>query len=395
VPSHGALRHVFVEERTVRLRAFAEEFAGNRIEPGDPDLGIIASGVAYQHAREAFPGASFLKLAMTWPLPEALIHRFAAGVRQVVVVEELDPFIEEQVRAMGVPVSGKDLLPVIGEYTPGLLLRALGGKPDRSAATVAPVEVPPRPPILCPGCPHRGVFHLLGKGGWFVTGDIGCYTLAALPPLSALHTCLCMGAGIGQALGIEKALGARPEKVAAVIGDSTFFHSGITPLLDVVHNGGSTVVIVLDNRTTAMTGRQDNPGTDRNIRGEEARRVDIAALARAVGIETVIETDAFDLDGLAAALKRAAEADGPVVIVNRGPCVLLTRQGARPLTASPAVCTGCRACLAVACPALGWSPGAANARGKQGASVIDPALCNGCGVCAAVCRFDAIGRIEP
>ncbi len=392
VPAHGFRRHVEVEKRRPALQEFAEVFPGNRIEMGDTAVGIIASGVAYMHAREVMPQASFLKLAMPHPLPARLVAEFASMVRKLIVVEELDPFIEEQVRALGLTVHGKDMLPAVGEYTPGLLSRALLGREAAGAAVPGGLTVPGRPPILCPGCPHRGIFHLLGKRKYFVAGDIGCYTLAALPPLSALDTCLCMGASLGQALGIEKALGGRREKVAAVIGDSTFFHSGLTPLLDIVHNAGRTTVIVLDNRTTAMTGRQDHPGIGRNLMGQTVKEVDIAAVARAVGVDQVLESDAFDLNSIGAALDKAEAAEGSTLIVNRGPCVLVKRSAGEALTVEAASCTGCRACLMIGCPALGWAGDAVNAKGRPGVVVIDPSLCNGCGVCPQVCRFGAIVR---
>ncbi len=391
IPGHAIKRHGAVEERLTALRAFSEEFPANRIEPGDRGLGIITSGIAYQHAREIFPDASFLKLALTNPLPEKLVRRFAGSVERVIVIEELDPVLEEQVRALGIAVTGKDLLPAIGEFTPGILAAALRGERVEGAVSPQRFAVPARPPILCPGCPHRGIFHLLGKRKYFVTGDIGCYTLAVAPPLAALDTCLCMGASIGQALGIEKALGGERPKVAAVIGDSTFFHSGLTPLLDIVHNAGHTVVIVLDNRTTAMTGRQDHPGLERNLMGQQVKPVDIAAVARALGIDNVVVTDAFDLAGLTAALEEAERAKGSTVIVNRGPCVLLPAGGkAASLRVEPTLCTGCRSCLDIGCPALGWRADLTNARGRGGAVAIDLALCNGCGICRQVCRFAAI-----
>jgi indolepyruvate ferredoxin oxidoreductase alpha subunit len=390
VPAHAGKRHQLVEERLAALALRSEQFPGNHIEEGSPSLGIVASGVAYQYAREVVPEASFLKLTLSHPIPGGLLREFAARVESLVVIEELDPVVEDEIRALGLAVKGKELLPRTGEYTPGILAGALRG--IRNEGVVAPGSFPvvPRPPILCPGCPHRGIFHLLGKGKYFVTGDIGCYTLAALPPLAALDTCLCMGAGIGQALGIEKALGRAGEKVAAVIGDSTFFHSGIGPLLDVVHNEGHTLTVVLDNRTTAMTGRQDHPGTETNLMGGKVPAVDVAGVVRALGVATVLETDAFDLAGMGAALERASSSGGASVIVNRGPCVLLSRTKGAPVKVDPDRCTGCRTCHGVGCPAVGWSSGQRNARGREGASAIDAALCDGCSVCLQVCPFNAI-----
>ncbi len=380
IPAHGLGRHHLVEKRMADLGRFSETFPENRIEPGRGDLGIIASGISYQYAKESFPEAPILKLGMTHPLPTGLIREFAARIGTLLVVEELDPFIEEQVKAQGIAnVHGKDLLPRVGEYNQALLRRAV--RPD-APGSPTPLKVPVRPPILCPGCPHRGIFHLLGKAGYFVTGDIGCYTLAAIPPLSALDTCLCMGASIGMALGIEKAMKGERQRVAAVIGDSTFFHSGMSPLLDIVHNGGKTLVVVVDNSTTAMTGRQDHPGTDRNLMGETVPKVDVARVAEAIGLQVTV-TNAYDLKGIRAAMKEAEAADRPGVIVNRGPCVLLKREKRAVMRVDAAVCKACRACLAIGCPALGWN-------GDATSIVIDAALCAGCGICRQVCGFGAI-----
>ena len=394
IPAWGLKRHVLVEERLKSLRDYSEEFPGNRMIGGGGRRGFVSSGVAYQYAREAFPDDSHLKLAMTHPFPADLVLRFAGKVEELYVIEELDPFMEEQMKALGLAVTGKDLLPLVGEYNPGIITRALPPEESGGAAAQENIDVPARPPVLCPGCPHRGVFHTLGKRRYFVTGDIGCYTLATLPPLSALDTCLCMGASIGQALGIEKAMGETRERVAAVIGDSTFFHSGLTPLLDIVHNRGRTTVIVLDNHTTAMTGLQDHPGTGKNLGGNPSTPVDIARVAEAIGIDRVTVTDAFDLDSIISSLEEAEEGTGSHLIVNRGPCALLSRDPGSPLVVDQGLCTGCRSCLAVACPALGWDRDRINAQGKAGEAIIDPQLCNGCGVCLQVCRFSAIRAMD-
>jgi indolepyruvate ferredoxin oxidoreductase alpha subunit len=382
IPAHGLGRHRLVEQRLLELGRFAETFPGNRIEPGSGETGIITSGISYQYAREAFPDAPILKLGLTHPLPVGLIRAFAATVKSILVIEELDPFIEEQVKALGLAgVHGKDLLPNVGEYNQALLRRRLAS-PVPAEPAPAPRQVPARPPILCPGCPHRGIFHLLGKAGYFVTGDIGCYTLAAIPPLSALDSCLCMGASIGMALGVEKARGGERGRVAAVIGDSTFFHSGMTPLLDIVHNGGKTLVVVVDNSTTAMTGRQDHPGTDRNLMGQVVPKADVAKVAEALGLPVTV-TQAYDLKGIRAALKEAEASGGPRVIVNRAPCVLLKREKGAVMRVDDSACKSCKACLAIGCPALGWN--------DDGTSIaIDAALCFGCGVCRQVCAFGAI-----
>ncbi|HEY5999969.1 MAG TPA: indolepyruvate ferredoxin oxidoreductase subunit alpha [bacterium] len=382
VPAHGIRRHRVVEERTRRLAELAEttdltrEIAGEEGQPG-----IIAAGVAYQYAREAFPKASFLKLGMTWPLPRRRIEAFAARHRRVIVVEELDPFIEEQVRSWGIAVEGAAARSLVGELNPTLVAEAWGGE-SSPALAACPADLPGRPPVLCPGCPHRGIFSLLKARRVVVSGDIGCYTLAALPPLAALDTCLCMGASLGVAHGVERALPpSERRQVVAVIGDSTFFHSGLTPLVDLVYNRAHTLTIVLDNRTTAMTGRQQHPGTGRTLAGETTPEISIAALGRAMGIPDVVETDAYDLPGLAGALDRLLAAPGPALLVNRGPCVLLTRKphGAV-LRVDETKCDGCRRCIVVACPALSLT-----GEGREARAVVDAALCTGCGVCAAHC----------
>jgi indolepyruvate ferredoxin oxidoreductase alpha subunit len=299
----------------------------------------------------------------------------------VVVVEELDPFIEEQVRAWGIAVEGAAKRSLVGELNPTLVAEAWGAAATPAVAAGA-ADLPGRPPVLCPGCPHRGIFTLLKTRRVVVAGDIGCYTLGALPPLAALDTCLCMGASLGLAHGIERGLPpAERRQVVAVIGDSTFFHSGLTPLVDLVYNRAHTLVIVLDNRTTAMTGRQQHPGTGRTLMGEESPEVSIAAIGRAMGIPEVVETNAYDLEGLGAVLDRLLAATGPALLVNRGPCVLLTRKPHGPvLRVDEGTCDGCRRCLVVACPALSLA-----GQGREARVRVDAALCTGCAVCAAHC----------
>ena len=398
LPVNAKRRHAVVEARMRALREFAETFPENRIEWGDRSLGIVTGGVSYQYAREAFPDASVLKLGMAYPLPERLVREFAAAVTRVVVVEELDPFIETHVRALGIPAQGKDVIPLVGELDPRIVRQGISGE---AVPLRKPEEVPARPPNLCPGCPHRGLFFVLNKFKAVVAGDIGCYTLAALPPLGGMDTCVCMGASIGNAFGIEKALGkAALGKVVAVIGDSTFIHSGITGLIDMVYNRGYSTVIILDNRTTAMTGAQDNPATGRTLQAEATRRLDIPALCRAIGVEHVYTVNPHDMAQTEGVLKRELFREEVSVVITEAPCVLLPehRRRKRPVYEVVAdLCTGCKACAKLGCPAIEWvplSPQEAVARGKKaaqkGMARINPLLCDGCNQCPPLCKFRAI-----
>ncbi len=398
LPVNARKRHVVVEERVRALREFAETFDGNRIEWGDRSLGIVTAGVAYQYVREAFPEASVLKLGMAYPLPERLLREFAAGVGRLVVVEELDPIVETHVRALGIRVEGKDRVPILGELNTRIVRQAVSGE---AAPLREPASVPNRPPNLCAGCPHRSLFFALNKCKVTVTGDIGCYTLAALPPLKSMDTCVCMGASIGNALGIEKALGpAARGKVVAVIGDSTFVHSGITGLVNVVYNRGFSTVIVLDNGTTAMTGAQDHPGTGKTLQGETAPRLDLVALCRAVGVEHVYRVDPHDQAETEAILRRELDRDAPSVIVAQASCVLLPEHRAEKRPAYevvPELCNGCNACGALGCPAIEWhpwTPEEAVAAGKKPAQKgivrINRLMCDGCDLCPSVCKMRAM-----
>ena len=398
LPANARKRHPVVEKRMKDLASFAETFPGNRIEWGDKKVGIITGGISYQYAKEVYPGASYLKLGLVHPLPAGLIRSFAKEVETLFVVEELDPFFEDQIRAMGIAVRGKEAFPLCGELNPALAEKGLkGSEPARPHETVQ--GLPPRPPIMCPGCPHRGVFSILSKLKLFVTGDIGCYTLGFLPPLSAIDTCVCMGASIGHALGLDKALG--PEalgKVVAVIGDSTFLHSGITSLLNVVYNRGAVTLIILDNRTTAMTGRQDHPGTGFTLQGEETPSVDLVKLVKALGVKHVKQINPYRLAEAEKVIKREANRSEPSVIISRAPCVLSRRDRSpfgEAFQVNPEICRGCRSCLRIACPAIEWVNEEGTdreGRKRKGRASIDRFLCNGCSLCAQICKFGAIGE---
>jgi indolepyruvate ferredoxin oxidoreductase, alpha subunit len=395
VPAHARLRHPIIEERMHRLAEMAESYPFNRIESGSSDLGIISAGVAYQYAREVFPDASFLRLGMSWPLPQRMIRRFASSVKRLIVVEELDPFIEEGVRLLGVPVEGKSIFPLCGELDPRVVRESAieaGLLPASASIPLNGVDVgalPARPPVLCPGCPHRGTFYVLGKLKVPVNGDIGCYTLGLTPPLSALHTCSCMGAGISVAHGAAKA--GSPERHVAVIGDSTFFHTGIPALLNAVYNQSPIVTVILDNRITGMTGHQDNPGTGRTLQGKDAPVVELEPLVRALGVRHVSTLPAYQVAELETTLKAYLKLDEPAVLIAREPCALLpeARKRWHPLEVDLEKCNGCTLCFRVGCPAILKSD-ERDLRFQRPKALIDAALCTGCEVCAQVCPRQAI-----
>jgi len=385
VPANARRRHVVVEQRTLALRQLSETTPKNRIEWGDRELGIITSGISYQYVKEAVPQASVLKLGFTWPLPPELIRTFAAGVKRLVVVEELDPYLEEQVAALGLAVEGKSLFPILGELDPGLVAAALTGSQPPAPASVG--ELPGRPPVLCPGCPHRAAFTVFKKLKLVAMGDIGCYTLSVLPPLEAIDSCVCMGASIGGAHGVSIALGPG-SRVIGVLGDSTFVHSGITPLIDLVYNKGTATIVILDNRTTAMTGRQDHPATGRTIRGEPTTELHLEQLCRAVGVKDVQVVDPCDLPAFEAAMAAAVERQEPSVVIARHECLLLTRTRGKPLVVDVERCVECGICFQVGCPALTAEPG----RKRKLRPVVSAELCVGCGLCAHLCAQGAIGE---
>jgi indolepyruvate ferredoxin oxidoreductase alpha subunit len=401
VPAHARKRHPLVEQRTKDLEAFAEEFPENRMEIQDTSVGIIASGTCYQYAKEAFPEYSFLKLGMVYPLPKNKIREFAQKVKMLYAFEELDPFFEEQVKALGIEILGKEVFSLCGEFDPGTAEQGIRGIAEQKQKDESLPYLPPRPPTMCPGCPHRGLFYALNKLKVFVAGDIGCYTLACLPPLKAVDTCICMGASIGHAMGLDKALGsAALGKVVAVIGDSTFLHSGITGLLDVAYNRGACTIIILDNWTTAMTGRQDHPGTGMTIKGDTTSKVDYVKLAKALGIKHIKKVDPFNLKMMQTILRREVNRPEPSVVITDAPCVLfrrLEKSGPRPvLYVESSDCIGCKACLQLGCPALEWvmlSQEAADAQQKKkGEAYVNPSLCVGCEVCAQICKKGAIKK---
>ncbi|MHB1293822.1 MAG: indolepyruvate ferredoxin oxidoreductase subunit alpha [Anaerolineae bacterium] len=392
VPANARRRHPVMEERMRLLAAFAESYPGNRIEMGDTEVGIVSHGVAYTYAREVFPNASFCRLGMTYPAPARLLAEFAKRVTRLVVIEELDPVIEEELTLLGIPCEGKSIFPLVGELSPQRV-RACAEKAGLLPASetppfVAPV-LPPRPPVLCPGCPHRGVYAVTRKLKLVVNGDIGCYTLGYLPPLGALHTCGCMGASIGVAHGVTKAGIAQPH--VAVIGDSTFFHSGIPALLNVAYNRSNTITIILDNGTTAMTGHQQNPGTGRTLQGEQTPVVALEPLVRALGIEHVYTVDSYDLAQVEQTLRDCLALNAPAVVIARRACALLpeARRQAMPLHVDATKCIACGTCRRVGCPAISKSEELAAKNGRP-KSVIDPLLCTGCEICAQVCPVGAI-----
>ncbi len=390
-------RHPVVEQRLVDLAEYAETFPWNRIEWGDRTLGIIASGVVYEYAREVFKNVSFLKLGMTYPLPERMIRDFSAGVKKLLVIEELDPFIEDRVRAMGIPAIGKEIFPACDELLPQTL-RNLGLKhgllPETEKKTVrvqVSDDLPPRSPVLCPGCPHRTSYYLLNKMKVPVAGDIGCYNLGALPPFSAQHTMGAMGASIGVLHGMGKS--GLPEPGVATIGDSTFFHAGIPPLLNMIHNKGKGTVLIMDNSSTAMTGHQDHPGIGFTLMGEKVKEVDIYGLVRAMGVEKIMKVNAFDVKAMEKALKECTSYDGTAVLIAQGECVFISKNPQPAYEVDLDLCTACGLCSRMGCPAIVKVKETYEKTGKRKTG-IDPVLCSGCDVCRQVCPTEAIKKPE-
>lgn len=383
MPANAKKKHPVVEKRIRDLSEYAETSDVNRIEWGDKKLGIITSSTCYQYAKEVYgEEASILKLGMVWPLPEKLISSFAGQVEKVIVIEELDPFIEEFCDTIGVEVHGKDLLPLEDEFSQNLIASRLGKKEAEQGISLEE-NMPVRPPVMCAGCPHRGMFYTLSKNKCRVLGDIGCYTLGAVAPLNAMEMNACMGASISSIHGFNKALGEESEKnTVAVIGDSTFMHSGMTGLANIAYNQSNSTVIILDNSITGMTGHQQNPTTGYNIKGDPAGKIDLEALCKAMGFERVRVVDPYDLAQIDEVLKEELAAQAPSVIISRRPCALLKTVKPKPaLKTDPDKCKGCKKCMKLGCPAISI---------KEKKAVIDPTLCVGCGVCQQLCAFGAL-----
>ena len=385
MPASAIGRHLAVEERELRMAKDAASFPVNKIEIKDKSIGFITSGIAYQYVKEVFPDASVLKLGLVNPLSKELIESFISQVETVYVFEELEPVIEEQVRAWGFEVKGKELFTKQGEYSANLLRRVLYGD---DGAVFEKQETPNRPPILCPGCPHRSVFSVLNKLKIHAAGDIGCYTLGAVAPLSVIDTTICMGASISALHGMEKAKGKDFIKNwVAVIGDSTFLHTGINSLINMVYNKSTGTVMILDNRTTGMTGHQEHAATGKTLKGEDTYAIDLATLCRSVGVPSVIEVNSFDVGELERIVRESVNSDVLTVIITKAPCVLLKGQKfPNKCAVDRDACKKCGACMKIGCPAM--------TRGEDGKVKIDATMCNGCGLCQNYCKFNAIQIVE-
>jgi indolepyruvate ferredoxin oxidoreductase alpha subunit len=380
LPVFARVRHIDLEKRLVRLQEYSDKSPLNRVELGKPDFGIICDGVAYQYAREVFPEASFLKLGLVYPFPRNLVLDFARKVKELIVIEEVDPFIELQTRALGLPVKGKDFLPRCGELNSGIVRTAFAEK--KTEKPVLEEEIPNRPPALCPGCPHLGLFYALQKQKAIIAGDIGCYTLGALPPHSAMDTCIDMGASITFAHGVDKALGkSDPRPRIAVLGDSTFFHSGITGLINTTYNNSNVITIIADNRTTGMTGHQDHPGTGKTLKGEPSKPIDLETLCRACGVEQVIRIDPYHPRETKKTIQNLLKENKSAVVISQRPCALLAGKQGESKKVNREKCIGCQACLALGCPAISFADNQA---------FILATTCTGCGMCVEICPKGAI-----
>lgn len=387
-PANAIRAHVKVEDRMAKLAELAEVIDINRVEDNGSRIGIICAGISYMYAKEALGDkVNYLKLGLVYPLPEKLIKDFAAGCDKVFVIEELDPFMENHCRRLGIDVIGKEVFTLLGEYTPAMIKKQVLGI-DPAENIVIEENVPVRPPVMCAGCPHRGTYYVLKKLGLYVMGDIGCYTLGAMAPLSCMDTNLCMGAAIGEAHGMGKARGNEfAKKVVSVIGDSTFIHSGITGLVNMVYNKSINTVLILDNSITGMTGHQDNPTTGYTIRKEPTKQVNLITLCKGIGVDSIQVVDPFDVKGLERALREETAKEEPSVIIVQRPCALLPNMRKQYSSHCHVTdkCKKCKMCMKLGCPAISL---------KGGNIVIDVNQCNGCGLCTNVCPFGAIEKEE-
>ena len=385
MPGNAKKQHVVVEERQRKLTEYASVSELNKVEENGAKIGVITAGISYMYAREALgDNVDYLKLGMVYPLPEKLIKDFASKYEKVYVIEELDPFIENFCKTLGVEVIGKEKFTLLGEYTPNMIKKVVLDE-DAPECTAISEQIPIRPPVMCAGCPHRGTFYVLKKLGLVVSGDIGCYTLGAVAPLASVDTTICMGASVSAAHGMAKARGAEfNKKLVSVIGDSTFMHSGITGLVDIVYNKGANTVIILDNSITGMTGHQDNPTTGYTIRKEETKQVNLITLCKSIGVERVVVADPFDLKNFEAVVKAEVEADEPSVIIAQRPCALLKTVNYTGHCKINDNCKKCKVCMRLGCPAI--------SQDENGGVRIDQTQCNGCGLCINVCPFGAIEK---
>ena len=390
IPAYARKRHVIVEDRLKKIERYSEDTELNKIELDSRDIGIITSGISYQYSKEVMPEASFLKLGMSYPLCKEKIYNFAKKVKKIFVIEEGDRFLENHIRVMGIELEAKSDELLLGELNIEKVESTLLKKKYSKPKEIGKVS----PPKMCPGCPHRGIFYILNSLKFTVTGDIGCYTLAVQPPLNSIDTCVCMGASIGNAIGLSKVLSKEEnEKVVAVIGDSTFIHSGITGLIDAVYNNSNITVIILDNGTTAMTGGQDHPGTGITLRGVKTKALDIEKLCRAIEVSSVETVDPYNLDDVKDVILRAKKIDGVAVIISKRKCILIDKESVKePLKIDEEKCKICEICIKLGCPAIvSVSEKEKDIKGKkEKPPIIDEYLCTGCGLCKQVCKFDAI-----
>ena len=384
MPGNAKLRHVEIEKRNLELAEAANTLSINTVEMNDTKIGVITSGIPYQYVKEALPNASVLKLGMVNPLPKKLITEFAEKVDTLYIVEELDPVIEEQVKSWGIKAIGKDIFTVQGEYSANMLRKAIL---KQEVEAKAPASAPGRPPILCPGCPHRSVYYVLNKLKMHAAGDIGCYTLGAVAPLSVVDTTICMGASISSLHGMEKAKGKDYIKNwVAVIGDSTFLHTGVNSLMNMIYNKSTGTVMILDNSTTGMTGHQDHAATGKTLLGEPTNAIDIPTLVRALGVKNVTTVNAFDIAALEKVIKEEVAKDEVSVIITKSPCVLLDKSKKPVYIAHSDKCKKCGMCMKPGCPAM--------TRNADGTIKIDDTMCTGCGLCETLCKFNAIELVK-